>query len=179
MVGLQRPRALEIFIDNHSGACDRGGATGLRARPELHLGAAQSGSGTANHRDRDPDADNHAASDTDDNHTAAALQPANDCVAAAVRSARHDHVATARPGANTPGPAASARLALMARLLSARGAGASSPGALMACPPLPRDAAEPSPGGTRVPGSSSAATRPHRRRALATVSETHRYTGDP
>ena len=68
---------------------------------------------------------------------------------------RHDDVATARRGADTPGraatarlradtsaPAASARLTLMARLLSARGA------------------AEPSPGGTRVPGSSSAATRP-------------------
>jgi hypothetical protein len=159
VVGLQRPRALEIFIDNHSGARDRGGATGLRARPELHLGAAQSGSGTANHRDRDPDADNHAASDTDDNHTAAALQPANDCVAAAVRSARHDDVATARPGADTPGraatarlradtsaPAASARLALMARLLSARGAGASSPGALMARLLLGRHAGASSPG---------------------------------
>jgi len=157
VVGLQRPRAIEIFIENHSGACNRGGATGLRARPELHLGAAQSGPGTVNHRDRD--ADNHAASATDDNHTAA-LHAANDCVAAAVRSARDDDVASARPGADTPGraasarlradtsaPAASARLALMARLLLGRVAAPSSPGALLA--------------------------------RLANVSQTHRYTGDP
>ena len=158
MVGLQRPRAIEIFIENHSGACNRGGATGLRARPELHLGAAQSGPRTVNHRDRD--ADNHAPSATDDNHTAAALHAANDCVAAAVRSARDDDVASARPGADTPGraasarlradtsaPAASARLALMARLLLGRVAAPSSPGALLA--------------------------------RLANVSQTHRYTGDP
>jgi len=175
VVGLQRPRALEIFIENHSGACNRGGATGLRARPELHLGAAQSGPGTVNHRDRD--ADNHAPSATDDNHTAAALHAANDCVAAAVRSARDDDVASARPGADTPGraatarlrdtsgPAATARLTLMARLLLGPKAAASSPGALMARLLLGPKAAASSPGALLA--------------RLANVSQTHRYTGDP
>ena len=62
-------------------------------------------------------------------------------------------------------PRRNRKLLLHRRQISARGAGASSPGALMARLLLGRHAAASSPGGTRVPCSSSAATRPHRRRA--------------
>src|SRR5271163_1055160 len=139
VVGLRRSPAVHKV---HPGAGHPGGAAGLRARPELHLGAAHSGAGNADHGDR------HADADADANHHAA-VWPAADCLAAAVRSARHD---AARPGADTrtgasaPTSAANTRLTLMARLLSARSAGASSPGALMARLLSARSAGASSPG---------------------------------
>ena len=151
VVGLRRsPAVHQVDQQDHPGAGHPGGAAGLRARPELHLGAAHSGAGNADDGDRHADADNHAGADADANHHPAAVWPAADCLAASVRSARHD---AARPGADTrtgagaPTSAANTRLTLMARLLSARSAGASSPGALMAW--------------------------------QANVTETHRYTGRP
>ncbi len=77
----------------------------------------------------DPDADDHAS---------AALHAADDCFAPAVRAAAVNDVATARCATDHAGATArsaaahAARLALMARPLNARGAGASSPGALTA-----------------------------------------------
>ena len=50
---------------------------------------------------RDRDADNYAAATADNHDGAAAFPTADDCLAPAVRSARHHHRAAARPVAHT------------------------------------------------------------------------------
>ena len=80
-----------------------GGAAGLRARPQLHLGAAHQGAAAADVRHADHHGPDHDAADHatyDDN--AAAADPAA-CAAAAVRSA--DRYGARR----APSPAPSAR----------------------------------------------------------------------
>ncbi len=125
MVHLQRPSRVHPIVDAFAGTSHSGGTAGVRARPELHLGAAQPRPATAKDRDGDPNPDNHAAAADDDNHTAAAAANRS---AAAIRSVpHHNGPATARAAASAArGRAAPSWVALMARLLSARAAGASS-----------------------------------------------------
>ena len=70
-----------------------GGAAGLRARPELHLGAAQPGAAAADHRHVHADSDHHAPPTTEPTtHLTAAVRPAAAAMpaAAAVRPAHHE-----------------------------------------------------------------------------------------
>lgn len=100
-----------------------GGAAGLRARPELHLGAAHQGAAAGQHLRSD--ADQHAAAEPDDHHTAAAdddhaaaAVPAALPAAAALLSAQpkpHAHTSTATDA----GPGAGSHIGATRGLISA------------------------------------------------------------
>jgi hypothetical protein len=126
VVDLRRPPALgPIRANVQRRTCDPGGAAGLRARPELHLGAAQPVGATTSHRHGDENGnantysgddiagtnDTAGIGDADDNRRAAALWAAAFRSAAAIRSAHHhDDTATSQPAARAPDCAPTRRL---------------------------------------------------------------------
>jgi hypothetical protein len=133
VVDLRRPPALgPISANVHRCTCGPGGAAGLRARPELHLGAAQPVGATTSHRHGDENGnantysgddaagtvDTAGTADIGDNcRVAAALWVAALCSAAAIRSAHHhDDTATSQPAARAPDCAPTRRLGPIARL---------------------------------------------------------------